>query len=284
MRWIFTFGTKKITKKTRLPQPSQRTATRLREMLGGKGAGLVEMTNIGIPVPPGFVISTGVCVLYLKKKKYPRDLAKEVNKAIKLIEKAAGRKYGDPDNPLLLSVRSGARVSMPGMMESVLNLGLTEKTIPGLIKRSNGNARFVYDAYRRLIMMYADVVMEKAAGIEPANDESGVRKQLEKIMHEMKSTKGYSTDTELTADDLKELCRLFKYKVSEVLGKEFPDDPYQQLWGGIGAVFTSWNGKRAVSYRRIEGIPDIWGTAVTIQTMVFGNTGNTSATGVALCS
>jgi pyruvate, orthophosphate dikinase len=281
MRWVFPFGTKKITKVTRLPQPSHRTATRLREMLGGKGAGLVEMTNIGIPVPPGFIISTEVCVLYLKKKQYPRDLSKEVYKAIKLIEKAAGRKYGDPDNPLLLSVRSGARVSMPGMMESVLNLGLTEKTIPGLIKRSNNNARFVYDAYRRLIMMYADVVMEKAAGIEPANDESGVRKQLEKIMHEMKKTKGYSTDTELTADDLKELCRLFKDKVRVVLGKEFPDDHYHQLWGGIGAVFTSWNGKRAVSYRRIEGIPDDWGTAVTIQTMVFGNTGNTSATGVA---
>ncbi|MFA5115565.1 MAG: pyruvate, phosphate dikinase, partial [Candidatus Omnitrophota bacterium] len=187
----------------------------------------------------------------------------------------------DAENPLLVSVRSGARKSMPGMMETVLNVGLTERTIPGLIKQSNGNERFVYDAYRRLIMMYSDVVMEKAAGIEPKDDESGIRKQLEKIMARTKKEKGYSSDTDLTTADLKELCSMFKDKVKEVLGKEFPDEPMQQLWGGIGAVFSSWNGKRAVSYRRIEGIPDEWGTAVNVQTMVFGNMGSDSATGVA---
>jgi pyruvate,orthophosphate dikinase len=170
---------------------------------------------------------------------------------------------------------------MPGMMETILNVGLTEKTIPGLIKQSGGNGRFVYDAYRRLIMMYSDVVMEKAAGIEPKDDESGIRKQLEKIMDKIKSQNGYKSDTDLTVEDLKKLCGLFKAKIKEVLKKDFPDEPNEQLWGGIGAVFASWNGRRAVSYRRIEGIPDDWGTAVTVQTMVFGNMGNDSATGVA---
>ena len=190
------------------------------------------------------------------------------------------RKFGDASNPLLFSVRSGARKSMPGMMETVLNVGLTEKTIPGLIKQSGGNSRFVYDAYRRLIMMYSDVVMEKAAGIEPIGEE-GIRKQLEKIMLNMKKEKNYTTDTDLKVDDLKKLCAQFKTKIKEVLGKEFPDEPMEQLWGGIGAVFSSWNGKRAISYRRIENIPDAWGTAVNVQTMVFGNMGNDSATGVA---
>jgi pyruvate,orthophosphate dikinase len=169
---------------------------------------------------------------------------------------------------------------MPGMMETVLNVGLTEKTIPGLIKQSGGNERFVFDAFRRLLMMYADVVMEKAAGIEP-KDEEGIRKQLEKIMSALKAEKGYQSDTELKVADLKKLCALFKAKIKEVLKKDFPDDPGEQLWGGIGAVFASWQGKRAVSYRRIENIPDTWGTAVNIQTMVFGNMGEDSATGVA---
>jgi pyruvate,orthophosphate dikinase len=168
---------------------------------------------------------------------------------------------------------------MPGMMETVLNVGLTEKTIPGLIKKS-GNSRFVYDAYRRLIMMYSDVVMEKAAGIEP-KDEEGIRKQLERIMAQMKKEKGYDVDTQLSSSDLEELCKKFKAKIKEVLKKEFPDEPMEQLWGGIGAVFASWNGKRAISYRRIEKIPDEWGTAVNVQTMVFGNMGSDSATGVA---
>ncbi|MEO0107383.1 MAG: pyruvate, phosphate dikinase, partial [candidate division WOR-3 bacterium] len=252
-----------------------------KNLLGGKGANLAEMTNLGIRVPPGFTITTEVCNYYYKNKKtLPKTLKKEVDKAMKRIEAIMGRRFGDPDNPLLISVRSGARASMPGMMETVLNIGLTEKTIPGLIKQSGGNERFAYDSYRRLIMMYSDVVMEKAAGIEPKDESSGIRRQLEEIMDEMKKKKGYKSDTELTADDLKELCKLFKNKIKEVLGKEFPDDHNEQLWGGIKAVFASWNGKRAVAYRRIEGIPDDWGTACNVQAMVFGNMGEDSATGV----
>ncbi len=256
----------------------------MKNLLGGKGANLAEMAghkDLKLPVPPGFTITTEVCTHYYKNKRaYPKGLKEEAKKALERVEKLMARKFGEADNPLLVSVRSGARRSMPGMMETVLNIGLTEKTIPGLIKQSGGNSRFVYDAYRRLIMMYSDVVMEKAAGIEP-KDEEGIRKQLEKIMLKMKKDKSYSSDTDLTVDDLKELCVLFKAKIKEVLKKEFPDEPYEQLWGGIGAVFASWQGKRAVSYRRIENIPDEWGTAVTVQTMVFGNMGNDSATGVA---
>ncbi|MDP2923057.1 MAG: pyruvate, phosphate dikinase [Candidatus Omnitrophota bacterium] len=256
----------------------------MKNLLGGKGANLAEMAghkDLRLPVPPGFTITTEVCTYYYKKRKtYPKGLKQEVEKALKRVEVLMARKFGDTENPLLVSVRSGARRSMPGMMETVLNIGLTEETIPGLIKQSGSNSRFVYDAYRRLIMMYCDVVMEKAAGIEP-KDEQGIRKQLERIMGQMKKEKGYKADTDLTAEDLKKLCSLFKSKIKEVLGKEFPDSPQQQLWGGIGAVFSSWNGKRAVSYRRIEGIPGEWGTAVTVQTMVFGNMGNDSATGVA---
>ncbi|RJP28735.1 MAG: pyruvate, phosphate dikinase [Candidatus Omnitrophota bacterium] len=257
----------------------------MKNLLGGKGANLAEMAgskDLKLPVPPGFTITTDVCTYYYEHKRaYPKGLNEQVKEALKKVEKLMGREFGDSENPLLVSVRSGARRSMPGMMETVLNVGLTEKTIPGLIKQSGGNSRFVYDAYRRLIMMYSDVVMEKAGGIEPKDSESGIRKQLEKIMSELKNVLGYKTDTELTCDDLKKLCRLFKEKVKEVLKKEFPDDPYDQLWGGIGAVFASWNGKRAISYRRIENIPDEWGTAVNVQTMVFGNMGNDSATGVA---
>ncbi len=254
-------------------------SAKLKSILGGKGANLAEMTNIGIPVPPGFTITTEVCNYYMDKGILPKKLRAEVQKSMKRVEKIMQRKFGDPNNPLLVSVRSGARQSMPGMMETVLNIGLTEKTIPGLIKKS-GDERFVYDAYRRLIMMYSDVVMEKAGGITPKDDESGIRKQLEQIMDDMKNSKGYASDIDLTTTDLKELCRLFKAKVKETLKKEFPDDHNQQLWGGIKAVFASWNGKRAVSYRRIEGIPDDWGTAVNVQAMVFGNMGSDSATGV----
>ncbi len=256
-------------------------SARDKNLLGGKGANLAEMTNLGIRVPPGFTITTDVCNYYYKNRKsLPKPLKNEVNKAMKRIEMLLGKKFGDPDNPLLVSVRSGARASMPGMMETVLNIGLTEKTIPGLIKQSNGNEKFAYDSYRRLIMMYSDVVMEKAAGIEPKDDNSGIRHQLEEIMNEMKKEKNYKNDTDLTARDLKELCVLFKQKVKEVLGKDFPDDPEEQLWGGIKAVFASWNGKRAVAYRKIEGIPDDWGTACNVQAMVFGNMGENSATGV----
>ena len=251
----------------------------MKNLLGGKGANLAEMANLGLPVPPGFTITTEVCTLYYKNKgKYPAELKKQVEDNLKKTERIMEKKFGDPKDPLLVSVRSGARASMPGMMETILNVGLAPSTIPGLIAKTN-NPRFVYDAYRRLIMMYSDVVMEKAAGIEPAG-EQGIRKQLEAIMHEMKEKKGVKLDTELSADDLKELAEQFKARVLKVLGKPFPDEPMDQLWGSVSAVFQSWNGRRAVEYRRIEKIPDEWGTAVTVQTMVFGNTGDTSATGV----
>jgi pyruvate, orthophosphate dikinase len=254
---------------------------KMKDLLGGKGAYLAEMAghpDLKLPVPPGFTITAEVCTYFYKNGKYPAGLKAEVMNALARIEKLSGKKFGDAENPLLISVRSGARKSMPGMMETVLNVGLTEKTIPGLVKLSN--ERFVYDAYRRLIMMYSDVVMEKAAGIEPEED-WGIRKKLEKIMSEIKRKKGVQLDTDLDAKDLKQMCRLFKEEVKKVLGKNFPDDADEQLWGGIGAVFQSWNGKRAVSYRKIENIPDEWGTAVNVQAMVFGNMGNDSATGVA---
>ena len=252
----------------------------MKELLGGKGANLAEMANLGIPVPPGFTITTEVCNYYYKhKKSYPPQFKNDVKKALANVETIMKAKFGDPENPLLLSIRSGARSSMPGMMETVLNVGLNEKTVKGLIAKT-GNERFAYDAYRRLIMMYSDVVMEKAAGIEP-KEGKGVRMQLEHAMDTMKKKRGIVQDTDLTGADLKELTKIFKTKVKQVLGKEFPDDPYEQLWGGIGAVFQSWNGKRAISYRRIEGIPDEWGTAVSVQSMVFGNMGDNSATGVA---
>ena len=253
----------------------------MKNLLGGKGANLAEMASLGVPVPPGFTITTDVCVHYYQnKKKYPQGLKEEVAKSLTKVEKVMGKKFGDAKDPLLVSVRSGARKSMPGMMETVLNVGLTSKTIPGMIEQTGGNERFVYDAYRRLIMMYSDVVMEKAAGVEP-KDDMGIRRQLEHLMDGMKKARGVTLDTELTAADLKELCNQFKAKVKDVLGKEFPDDAQAQLWGGIDAVFASWNGKRAISYRRIENIPDEWGTAVNVQSMVFGNMGEDSATGVA---
>ncbi len=251
----------------------------MKNLLGGKGANLAEMANLGLPVPPGFTITTEVCSLYYEKKgKYPADLVKQVETNLAKTEKVMGKKFGDVNDPLLVSVRSGARASMPGMMETILNVGLTSKTIPGMVAKT-GNPRFVYDAYRRLIMMYSDVVMEKAAGVEPAEGK-GIRHQLEHLMHEMKKARGVEKDTDLSADDLKVLCEQFKAKVNEVLGKPFPDEPMQQLWGGVNAVFQSWMGKRAVEYRRIEKIPHEWGTAVNVQTMVFGNMGDTSATGV----
>jgi pyruvate,orthophosphate dikinase len=252
---------------------------KMKELLGGKGANLAEMTRLKIPVPAGFTLSTEVCNLYYEnRRRYPSGLKQEVKEALAKVEKVMERKFGDPKNPLLVSVRSGARSSMPGMMETVLNVGLTSKTLPGLIAQTE-NERFVYDAYRRLIMMYSDVVMEKAAGIEPEGSR-GIRLILEEEMDAMKRAKGIIYDTDLKAQDLKALVEIFKLKVREVLGKDFPDRPWDQLWGGIGAVFQSWNGKRAVTYRKIEGIPDDWGTAVNVQSMVFGNTGDDSATGV----
>ena len=250
-----------------------------KNMLGGKGANLAEMTNLSMPVPPGFTLTTNLCMDYLADGVYPNELEQEVKEAIKKVEAIMNQNFGDMENPLLVSIRSGARQSMPGMMETVLNVGLTEKTIPGLINKTD-NPRFVYDAYRRLITMYSDVVMEKSEGIEPKSGQ-GIRELLEEIMDKMKTDRGVTDDTELTADDLKALCNKFKAKVNEALGSDFPDDPYDQLWGGISAVFKSWSGKRAINYRRIENIPNEWGTAVNVQTMVFGNMGDNSATGVA---
>ncbi len=251
-----------------------------KNLLGGKGANLAEMARLGLPVPAGFTISTECCNDFFKAGwKLPESLYPEMDSAMQGIEKIMGMKFGDPDNPLLVSSRSGARQSMPGMMETVLNVGLCTDTIPGLIKKT-GNEWFVYDAFRRLIMMYSDVVMEKAEGIEP-KDGMGIRLHLEMIMNDLKNDQGYEIDTDISTEEMKELCIKFREKIKEVLGAEFPDNPRDQLLGSIGAVFRSWNGKRAVSYRRIEHLPDDWGTAVTVQSMVFGNMGKESATGVA---
>jgi len=255
----------------------------MKNLLGGKGANLAEMAGhakLRLPVPPGFTVTTEVCTWYYKnKKKYPPALKIQAQLALEKMEKLMGKKFGDVNDPLLVSVRSGARRSMPGMMETVLNVGLNEQTIEGLIKQS-GDARFAYDAYRRLIMMYADVVMEKAGGIEIKNGK-GIRKQMDEKLEKIKCTKGYKIDTELTVEDLKGLVKEYKQMIKKVLGREFPENPYDQLWGGIGAVFSSWNGKRAIEYRRIEKIPDEWGTAVNVQAMVFGNMGDDCCTGVA---
>lgn len=252
----------------------------MKNLLGGKGANIAEMVKLGMPVPPGFTITTEACIeFYNRKRKYPPGLEKDVRASLARVEKLMKQKFGDLENPLLFSVRSGARASMPGMMETVLNVGLTSKTIPAMIKKT-GNPRFVYDAYRRLIAMYSDVVMEKAAGIEP-EEGNGIRAQLEGMIEKVKKKRGYETDLDLTAEDWKALTVEFKKTVKKVLGKPFPDDPMEQLWGAIDAVFLSWFGKRAVSYRRIEGLPDDWGTAVNVQTMVFGNMGDDCATGVA---
>lgn len=252
----------------------------MRNLLGGKGANLAEMCKLGIPVPAGFTITTECCTEYYKLgTQYPKDLKAEVDAALAATEAIMGKKFGDPNDPLLVSCRSGARSSMPGMMETVLNIGLCSATIPGLIEKTQ-NPRFVYDAYRRLIMMYSDVVMEKAEGIEP-EEGNGIRVQLDRMLSKVKKDKGYESDTDLTVEDLKQLCEDFKVRVRQELGHPFPDDAQEQLWGGIGAVFKSWNGKRAIAYRRIEGIPDDWGTAVNVQSMVFGNMGDNSATGVA---
>ena len=251
----------------------------MKNLLGGKGANLAEMCLLGLPVPAGFTITTDACNEYYQNGCTVSDeLMSEVWTALKKTEETMKMKYGDPENALLVSCRSGARKSMPGMMDTVLNIGLCSATIPGFLKKTN-NPRFVWDSYRRLIMMYADVVMEKAEGIDLG--EKGIRKVLDEKLDEFKTKKGYKSDTEITADELKALSEEFKKIVNDVIGKPFPDDAKEQLVGSIKAVFKSWNGKKAVSYRRIEGIPDDWGTAVNVQAMVFGNMGDTSATGVA---
>ncbi|HPW69206.1 MAG: pyruvate, phosphate dikinase [Deltaproteobacteria bacterium] len=240
----------------------------MKDILGGKGANLAEMTNLGIPVPPGFTISTEMCRIYYETNGLPKELKTQVKEAIRKVERIMELGYGDVEAPLLFSVRSGAKASMPGMMDTVLNLGLNDATVHGLVKMS-GNERFAYDCYRRFIQMYSDVVM--------GADSDALEEELEKMKHK----KGVRLDTELTADDLKKLVAVLKEKVKKLTGKDLPSDPMDQLWGGIEAVFKSWNTPRAITYRKLNSIPDEWGTAVNVQAMVFGNMGENSATGVA---
>jgi pyruvate,orthophosphate dikinase len=256
-KYVYLFGGKKAD--------GNRT---MKDILGGKGAGLAEMTNIGIPVPPGFTISTEVCTFYYEHSTYPEGLKDEVSKKLGAVEKATGKIFGDKKNPLLLSVRSGARVSMPGMMDTVLNLGLNDETILGLAEKS-GNERFAYDSYRRLLQMYGDVVM----GVPHS--------EFEALLTKQKKEKSAVQDIDLDAAALKELVMQFKELIKKKTGKDFPLDPRDQLWGGIDAVFKSWDTERAKEYRRINNIPGNWGTAVNVQTMVYGNMGQESATGVA---
>ncbi len=247
----------------------------MKELLGGKGANLHEMAGLGLPVPPGFTISTDVCThFYQNGRRYPAGLREAVAQHLQRVEQVLGRKFGAPSNPLLVSVRSGARASMPGMMDTVLNLGLNDRTVQGLIALS-GNPRFAYDSYRRFVAMYGDVVLdlkpEKKEDIDP----------FEEILERKKQARGVKLDTELTADDLRELVGEFKAAIRERKGIEFPEDPQEQLWGAIGAVFGSWMNARAIAYRKLNNIPESWGTAVNVQSMVFGNLGNDSGTGVA---
>ena len=257
-KWVYAFGDGKAEGRADM-----------RNLLGGKGANLAEMSNLGLPVPPGLTITTEVCTWYYANgETYPADLKDQVGAALREVGYQAKGNFGDPDKPLLLSVRSGARVSMPGMMDTVLNLGLNAATAEGLAKLT-ANPRFAYDSYRRFIQMYSDVVL----GVDHA--------LFEEILDEEKDAKGVELDTDLDADDLKRVAGLFKARVERELGRPFPDDVQEQLWGAIGAVFGSWHSPRANTYRRLNNIPEDWGTAVTVQAMVFGNRGETSATGVA---
>jgi pyruvate,orthophosphate dikinase len=241
----------------------------MKALLGGKGANLAEMASLGLPVPPGFTITTEVCTyFYANDRRYPDDLTGQVEAALGEVERHLGVRFGDPDDPLLVSVRSGAPVSMPGMMDTVLNLGLNDLTVEGLAARS-GDARFAYDSYRRFIQMYGDVVLEVD------------HYRFEEALEEAKQARGVRFDTDLDADDLARLVRAYKAIVAKDTGKEFPQDPKAQLWGAIGAVFGSWQTARAVTYRRLNDIPSAMGTAVTVQAMVFGNMGEDCATGVA---
>ncbi|HUN65712.1 MAG TPA: pyruvate, phosphate dikinase [Bacteroidota bacterium] len=247
----------------------------MKELLGGKGANLAEMTNIGLPVPPGFTISTEVCNYFLAHRgALPKDFRKNVLAAMQKVEKLTGKKFGDPKKPLLVSIRSGARASMPGMMDTILNLGLNDVTIKGLIELT-GNPRFAYDSYRRLVQMYGDVVM----GLKPVSKDD--RDPFEVIIERKKEQRGVHNDTDLSADDLRDLVHDFQTEIRKKLGKEFPQDPLEQLWGAIGAVFNSWMNDRAIAYRKLNGIPAHWGTAVNVQAMVFGNMGDNCGTGVA---
>jgi len=257
-KWVYTFGDGKAEGKAGL-----------RDLLGGKGANLAEMANLGLPVPPGFTLPTSVCTyFYEHDKTYPKELRTQVEKALDHVGKITGKVFGDTRNPLLVSVRSGARASMPGMMDTVLNLGLNDQTVEALSELS-GDRRFAYDSYRRFITMYSDVVL----GFE--------HHHFEDILDTFKDSQGYSLDTDLTAEDWGELVGRYKEAVARETGKDFPQDPHDQLWGAVGAVFSSWMNARAVTYRKLHDIPESWGTAVNVQAMVFGNMGETSATGVA---
>lgn len=250
-------------------------AADMKNLLGGKGANLAEMARIGIPVPAGFTITTEVCNEYYKNnQKMPDGLKDEVLQALKKVEEIMNAKFGDPSNPLLLSVRSGARASMPGMMDTILNLGINEDVVKGLVAKT-GNERFAWDSYRRFIQMYGDVVL----GLKPESKDE--HDPFEVIMDELKEKRKVKNDLELTVEDLKELVARFKKIIKDKLNVSFPDDPYEQLWGAIGAVFRSWNNERAILYRKMNNIDDSWGTAVNVQAMVFGNMGNDCATGVA---
>jgi pyruvate,orthophosphate dikinase len=241
----------------------------MKNLLGGKGANLAEMTSIGLPVPPGFTISTEVCTeFYKNNRNYPAGLKEEVEANLREVETLMGKSFGDPENPLLVSVRSGARASMPGMMDTILNLGLNDVTVQGVIRQSR-DERFAYDAYRRFVQMYSDVVMGMDKDI------------LEHLLEHKKEAKGVHLDTDLTAEDWKDLVAKFKAEIKKHLAKDFPEDPQEQLWGAIGAVFGSWMNQRAITYRRLNNIPADWGTAVNVQSMVFGNMGDDCATGVA---
>ncbi len=246
----------------------------MKELLGGKGANLAEMANLGLPVPAGFTITTEVCTIYYENdRQYPDGLKEQVEEALRFVEEVMDAKFGDEHNPLLVSVRSGARVSMPGMMDTVLNLGLNDRTVQGLAEKTN-NPRFAYDCYRRFVQMYGDVVL----GMKPESPDD--IDPFEEILENKKKARGVTYDTELTADDLKELVTEFKAAIKERTGQDFPEDPMEQLWGAIGAVFGSWNNERAITYRKLNDIPDHWGTAVNIVAMVYGNMGEDSGTGV----
>ncbi|GAP67861.1 pyruvate phosphate dikinase [Bacteroidales bacterium 6E] len=264
-KYVYTFGAGKAEGKANM-----------KELLGGKGANLAEMNLIGVPVPPGFTITTEACTLYNEKgQEYTFNLIKaEVEKAVALIEELTGTKWGDKTNPCLVSVRSGARASMPGMMDTVLNLGMNDEAVEGIARKSN-NDRFAWDSYRRFVQMFGDVVLDMKPHSKEEID------PFEEIIEEMKEEKGIHLDTEFTTEDLKELVKRFKEAVYKVTGKVFPTDPWEQLWGAVAAVFNSWNNERAIFYRRLNQIPDEWGTAVNVQAMVFGNMGETSGTGVA---
>jgi pyruvate, orthophosphate dikinase len=263
-KYVYFFGGKKAEGKAEM-----------KSLLGGKGANLAEMVNISLPVPAGFTITTEVCTYYYNNKnKYPKELKAQVLSALSKVEKEMGAKFGDSENPLLLSVRSGARASMPGMMDTILNLGLNDDSVQALIKRTN-NPRFAYDSYRRFVQMYGDVVL----GLKPV--EKHDEDPFEVILDKKKHKHGFRLDTELTANHLKELVEEFKVAIREKTGHDFPSDPMDQLWGAVGAVFGSWMNERAIVYRKLNNIPADWGTAVNVQSMVFGNMGEDSGTGVA---